>query len=64
MFSGKKMEEMRKIIKRHHKLFGLLGIMGAWIVIGMVWAGLVTLPLITSIISGGMIGLTLFGVKA
>ncbi len=55
---------MKKICQRHHKTFGLSGLIGAWAVIGMVWAGMNTLPLITSLIAGGLIGLTLFGVKA
>ncbi len=55
---------MKKICKRHHKIFGLFGLIGAWTVIGMVWAGMITLPFITSLLTGGLFGLTLLGIKA
>jgi hypothetical protein len=54
---------MKKICQRHQKIFGLSGLIGAWAVIGMVWAGMDTLPFITSLITGGFVGLTLIGVK-
>lgn len=55
---------MKKICKRDQKIFGITGLIGTWAVIGMVWAGMDTLPFLTSLLTGGFIGLTLIGAKA
>ena len=55
--------KLKYLLKKNVKVFGISGIVSSWFTIGMVWAGLATLPLIGFVVTGGLFTLAMLGIK-
>lgn len=51
----------KNILKKHVKILGLGGILGSWLTISAIWAGMATLPLIGFLVTSSLFGLALIG---
>ena len=53
--------KVQNLLAKNYKLLGLGGIISSWFTIGMVWAGIATLPLVGFFVTGSLFGLALLG---
>ena len=53
--------KFKQILSKNCRVLGLAGIFISWLTIGMVWAGVATLPVVGFCITGGCFGLAMIG---
>lgn len=53
--------KIRNLLTKNFKILGLGGILGSWLTISAIWAGVATLPLIGFVVTSSLFGLALLG---
>jgi hypothetical protein len=51
--------KLKKTLKKHFRMIGILGVIVSWITIGSVWSGFGTIAFIGYIVTGGLFGLSI-----
>jgi hypothetical protein len=51
--------KLKKTLKKHFRMIGILGVIVSWITIGSVWSGFGTIAFIGYFVTGGLFGLSI-----
>jgi hypothetical protein len=55
--------KIKQILSRNCRVLGITGILASWLTIGLVWAGVATLPFLGLLVTGGCFSLAVIGLS-